>query len=169
LKAFCPHFRKHVAFVIPLELEVRVEKEGCIGAVLVDLHRVIDHEVDRLLRIDALGIAAEHADRIAHRGEVHDRRHAGEVLQQDAARAEGDLLLLLRRHVPGGHRFDVRSLHEGIVFVSQQVLEQDLEAEWQSLGGTSGDRSKGVEAVDVVALAADVDGRAAAEGVDAGH
>ena len=38
-------------------------------------------------------IAAEPDDAVAHRGEIDDGGHAGEVLQQDARRHERDLLL----------------------------------------------------------------------------
>ena len=68
-------------------------RNAACGAVLVDLHGVVDDEIDRLQRVDALRIAAERLDRVAHRGEIDDGGHAGEVLQQHAARAEGDLFL----------------------------------------------------------------------------
>ena len=52
---------------------------------------MVDDEVDRHQRVDALRVAAERLHRVAHRGEVDHRRHAGEVLHQHARRAEGDL------------------------------------------------------------------------------
>jgi len=52
---------------------------------------VIADEVDRNERIDLLGIAAEHLHGVAHRGEIHHRRHSSEVLHQDARGTKGDL------------------------------------------------------------------------------
>jgi hypothetical protein len=86
---------------------------------LVDLHGVVDDEVDRLERIDALRVSAEPRDRVAHRGEVDDGRDAGEILKQHTARAESDLLFAPVADVPAGHRLDVFALDEGVVFVPQ--------------------------------------------------
>ena len=58
-----------------------------VRAEVVDLHRVVDHQVDRHQRIDLLRIAAEPLHGGPHGGEVDDARHAGEVLQHDAGRA----------------------------------------------------------------------------------
>ena len=134
-------------------------------SVLVDLHRVIDDEVDRLQRVDPLRIAAERRDRVAHRGEVDHGRHAGEVLQQHARGAERDLLLAAAAHVPLGQRDDVVALHEGVVFVAQEILEQDLEAERQATGAAARRFLDGGEAVDDVLLAVDAKRRAAPEGI----
>ena len=141
--------QKDVALLVALELELGVDQERGLRAVLVDLHRVVDDEVDRLERVDALRIAAERRDRVAHRGEIDDGGHAGEVLQQHAAGAERDLLFGVSAHVPLGQRVDVVALHERVVLVSQQILEQDLEAERQTAGVAAGRLVEGGEAVDV--------------------
>ena len=46
-------------------------------------------QVGRGQRIDTLRIAAQAHDRLAHRGEVDDTGHAGEILHDDACRREG--------------------------------------------------------------------------------
>jgi hypothetical protein len=48
---------------------------------------VVDHQLDRHQRVDLVRVAAELAHRVAHRGEVDDGGHAGEVLHQHARRA----------------------------------------------------------------------------------
>ena len=113
-------------------------RNAACDAVLVDLHRVVDDEIDRLKRIDALRIAAERGERVAHRGEVDDGRHAGEVLQQHSARAKRDLGFLLALHVPRRERFDVAALDERVVFVAEQILEENLEAEGEGGGAAAG-------------------------------
>ena len=76
-----------VALAVALVLAGDVEREGAGRPELVDLDRVVDDEVRGDERIHARGIAAEVGHRVAHRGEVDDRGHAGEVLEQDARRA----------------------------------------------------------------------------------
>ena len=71
-----------------------------LRAEFVDLHGVIDDQLDRLQRIDERGIAAELLHGVAHGGEIDDAGNAGEILQEDAAGGEGDFLVGLRLAVP---------------------------------------------------------------------
>ena len=113
-----------------------------------------------------LRVAAELRERVAHRGEVDDGGNAGEVLQQDARGAEGDLLLGLRAHVPVGHRFDVGALHERAVLVPEQILEEDLQAEGKLVAVALRRLAQRIEPVDRVRLARDVERRAAAKRIE---
>ena len=124
--------QKRVALLVARELELGVQLEGVRLAEVVDLHRVIDDQFDRLQRVDLVRVAAEPRDAVAHRRQVDDRRDAGEVLEQHACRRERDLLLRRALHVPARQRFDVGRLHEPAVLVAQQVLEQDLQRERQA-------------------------------------
>ena len=65
--------------------------------------------------------------RVAHGGEIGDRRNAGEVLHQHARRHELQLAMsgLLRGAAAVGERTDVVGLHVDTVFAPQQVLEQN--------------------------------------------
>ena len=155
-----------VAFLVALEFARGVDEERCFGAELIDLNRVVDDEVGGLERIDLLGIAAELGDRVAHRREVHDRGHAGEVLEQHACDAEGDLLLRAGLGVPLREGLDIGALHEGAVLVAEEILEQDLERE-----GQAGDRRRVElgEVEEVVVLARDFERRARGETVERGH
>src|ERR687887_424817 len=47
---------------------------------------MVDDELHRLQRVHFVGIAAKPHDAVAHRREVDDGRHAGEVLKKDAGR-----------------------------------------------------------------------------------
>ena len=89
-----------VALAVALELELGVARDREAAAELVDLHRVVDHELGGEERVDLRRVAAEVAHRVAHRGEVDDRRDAGEVLQQHARRRERDLARRLRPSHP---------------------------------------------------------------------
>ena len=161
--------QKRVALAVARELELGVQRERVGAAEVVDLHRVVDDELDRLQRVDAIGIAAERDDRVAHRGQVDDARHAGEVLQQDARRHERDFLLDVRGGVPLRQRADVVGLHERVVLAPQQVLEQDLHRVRQPRdAGESGLLERG-QTVDLHRLSADADLGACTEAVQCSH
>jgi hypothetical protein len=70
--------------------------------------------------------ATERDHGVAHRREIHDARHAGEVLQQHPRRHERDLFLNVRRRIPPCHRANVVGLDERVILPPQQILEQDL-------------------------------------------
>ncbi len=116
-----------VALAVALELALGVDQESGARAVLVDLHRVVDDQLDRLQGVDAARISAHGAHGIAHRGEIDHRRHAGEVLQEDAPRHERDLLGRRRFRIPRGQRLDVFRAHHATILATQQILEQDAQ------------------------------------------
>ncbi len=117
--------QKSVTLAVALELALGVVEEGRSVPVTVHLHRVVDHQLGRLQRVDPRRVAAQRPHRIAHRRQVHHRRHAGEILQQHAGRPERDLTGRLRGRLPAGQRLDVRGGHGVPILVPQQVLEQD--------------------------------------------
>ena len=118
--------QKAVALLVALELELAVDSERVFGAVLVDLHGVVDHELHRLERIDFLRVATERLHRVAHRREIHDRRNTREILQQNAAGRERDFLVRLGLGLPIRERHDVFFANRNAVLGSQQALEQNL-------------------------------------------
>ena len=71
--------------------------------------RMVDHEVDRNAGLDRSRVAAEVGHRVAHRREVDDRGHTGEVLHQHARGHELQLAMtgLCRGTAPIGERADV--------------------------------------------------------------
>ena len=120
--------QERVALLVARELERGVQIGGVALDVVIDLDRVIDDELDRLQRIDLARVAAEPDDAVAHRGEIDDRGHAGEILEQHARRHERDLLLApcdVTSHPR--QRLDVVGVDEPAVLAAQQVLEQDLQ------------------------------------------
>ena len=78
-----------------------------------------------------LRVAAQPLHGVAHGGQVDDRRHAGEVLEQHPAGPKGDLAVGLRLGVPVGQRLDVVGGDGHAVLVAEQVFQQDLERERQ--------------------------------------
>src|SRR5262249_8768030 len=142
--------QKDVPLLIALELELRVDEKRCLRPVLINLHRVVDDEVDRLQRVDPLWAAAERFDGVAHRGEIDDGWNASEVLKQHTARAKRDLFFLVAGHVPRCERLDITAFHERVVFVPEQILEEDLEAEWERRDPAIGELSERGQPIDGV-------------------
>ena len=107
--------------------KVAVGAEGVRVAEVVDLDRVIGHELDGQKRVDAPYVASQVPHRIAHRGEVDRRGHAGEVLMHHAGGGESDLAVRLRGRLPVRERFDVGRANGEPVLGAEEVLEEDLE------------------------------------------
>ena len=81
-----------VTLGVALVLELGVPDHGQGAPECVDLDGVVDGQLGGQGGVDARGIAAEVVHRVAHRGEVHEGPDASEVLEEDPARAEGDLV-----------------------------------------------------------------------------
>ena len=115
--------QERVALAVALELELGVALESEPLGEHVDLDRVVDHQLDRHERVDPGRVAAQLVHRVAHGGQVDDRRHAGEVLHQHARGRVGDLGRGLVRRLPSSPTASGAL----VLAVAQQVLEQDLE------------------------------------------
>ena len=96
-----PPAQERVALLVALELALGVAHERVARAERVDLHRVVDHQLGGHQRVDLGRVAAHLRHRVAHRRQVDDRGHAGEVLHQHARGRERDLLARLGLGVPG--------------------------------------------------------------------
>ena len=161
-----PPAQEGVALAVPLELELGVAEDREAVRELVHLHRVVDDELDREERVDLLRVAAEVVHRVPHRGEVDDRRNAGEVLQEDAARRERDLLRRLGARHPAGDGLDVGRRHADSVLHPQHVLEEDPERVRQAPDVVA--RLQRVDAEDLARLSRDLECRAGSEAVRMG-
>ena len=126
-----PPAQEGVALDVAVEFQLGVEREGHVGTGLVHLHRVVDHQFRGQQRIHLLRIAAQLADRFAHRGQVHHGRNAREILQQHARRHERNFLLRRGRRVPPRQGLDILGINEPVVFLAQKIFEQHAERERQ--------------------------------------
>ncbi|MNJ39297.1 hypothetical protein D3C77_341660 [compost metagenome] len=116
-----------VALDVALILALDVLAEGGGVAEMVDHDRVVDDQVDRDQRVDLGRVGAQLGHGVAHRGQVYDGGHAGEILHQHAGRAEGDLVLDGALVLdPSGDGLEVVLGDGDAVFVAQQVLEKHL-------------------------------------------
>ena len=122
----------------------------------IDHHGMIDHQIDRRERIDALGIAAQIDHRLTHRGEIDHGRHPGEILHQHARRAERDLAVGLTRLQPRADSLDIPGRDRAAILQPHQILEQHLQGKRQRRKIAQLRRRRGVrQAVVGIALAGD--------------
>ena len=154
-----------VALRVALVLPVDVERERAGRAVLVDLDGVVDDQVRGHQRVDARGVAAEGRHRVAHRGEVHDRGHAREVLEDDARGQERHLGLARAARAPRGQGPHVVLGDDVAARMPEHVLEQDLD---RHRGPVEVRETRPVEAVDDQVAVADAQRRARRERVGMG-
>ena len=124
-------FHELVALAVALELELHVEVERLLGAEVVDHHRVVDDQVDRHQRLDRLRILVHRRGDAAHRSQVGEQRHAGEVLQHHPRDDERDLVRAVRRRMPVGDLLDMLGRHQAAVAVAQHALEHDADRDRQ--------------------------------------
>ena len=134
-KAFLSPAQECVALDVALHFEIGVEGEGVRGAEFVHLHGMVDHEFGGEQGIDFLRIAAESADGVAHRREIDDGGNAGEILQQHARGHERNFFFggaCGGGGVPAGESANIVGVDEAIVFVAQQIFEQNFQRKGQA-------------------------------------
>jgi hypothetical protein len=148
------------ALAVALELELDVLFESVGAAEDIGDDGVVDDQFCGDERVDLRRVAAKFPHGLAHRGEVHDGRDAGQVLQDHPGRGELDLGVRLLLRVPVREGVDVLFGDVDAVFVAQQVLEQDLQAVREAFAAR--DR---VQPVYLMRRAARLDRRPAAEAV----
>ena len=122
-----------VALAIAQEFELHVEVERILGAVVVDHDRVVDDQVHRHQRLDGLRVLAHVGRHVAHRRQVGEQRHAGEVLQHDARDDERNLVDALGVGLPArelGHMLGNDLL---AVAVAHHAFEDDADRHRQTI------------------------------------
>ncbi len=125
-------FQETVAFLVLLVFLFDILLERVAVSEEIHRHRMIDHQINRHQRVDLLRIAAKLFHGVAHRGQIDHRRHAGEILHQDARRPKRDFALGRPGLEPLRDGQDVVLGDRAAVLVAQQVFQQDLERKRQA-------------------------------------
>src|SRR5258707_743547 len=107
LESLLTPLEKLVTLAIALELHVQIEFERTRRTKEIDLHRVIDNQIDRHERLDDFRVASEALHGTAHRREIDNQRNPGEVLQNNARNDERNLGIRRRLRVPVCERFNI--------------------------------------------------------------
>src|SRR6185312_9462249 len=116
--------QKTVALAITLEFEKRVRAERVLRAKLIDLHRMIDDQIDGDQRICKLRVGVQIAQGVAHRSEIDHAGNTGKILQKHAGWHEADFARR-RLHIPFRDILDVGLFNVLAVLVPQQIFEQN--------------------------------------------
>ena len=124
-----PPAQELVALPVALVLEVDVPLERVRPPEHVRDHRMVDDKFGGDQWVDLRRVTAEIAHGLTHGGEIDHGRYASEVLHDHSCGGELDLRVRRRGRVPARHRGDVARGDARAALVTQQVLEQDLQAE----------------------------------------
>ena len=125
--------KEFVALSIAFILALNVLFERLFTAEMVHHHGVINHQIDRHLRVDHISAAAELLGRIPHRRQVHNRRNAGEILHQHAGRTISNLVTVFAFVIEPLLESDDVILGDGTpVFMAQHILQKDLQRRRQA-------------------------------------
>ena len=123
--------QKRVALAIALDLLFDVARVGVAESERVDLDRVVDDQVDGDERVDLPRVLARPLHRGPHRGQVDHRRHAREVLHQDA-RGQERKLAAGRLDGPLRQRADAGFFGDTRLGEPDEPLEEDLHGHRQA-------------------------------------
>ena len=116
-----------VALLVALVLDLDVFVDSVLGTKRLDDHGVVDDHLGRVQRVDLVRVAAQGAHGLTHGCKIHNTRHAGEVLHEDAGRGELNLHARLCGRVPVCDCLDVVLGDVLAVLGAQEVLAQHLE------------------------------------------
>jgi len=121
-----------VAFAVAAEFHLEIQLERFRTAEEIDLHRVIDDEINGHERLDHGRILARRGHGVAHRGQVDQQRHTGEVLQNDAGHDKRDFFRRGLPGLPGGEGADVFFADLATVAIAQDGFEDNADADRQT-------------------------------------
>jgi len=124
-------FEKLVALAIAPEFHVQIFLQRIRAAGKIHLHRMVHHQVHRHERLDDLGILAQLLHRRTHRRQVHQQRHAGEILQHDPRHDKRDLLRAGLDRLPVGQGADRRLADAPAVAIAEDGFEHEADGDGQ--------------------------------------
>ena len=118
---------------ISLKLEIHILLQRITGAKVVNLHRVIDHQVTLNQRVDLFGVATHANHGIPQSGHVDHCGNPREILQNHTAHHKRDLNLLWFGGVPVRHLRDMLFVHQETVHISETGFQQNSHRKWQRI------------------------------------
>ena len=120
-------FQQFVAFGVALVFLRNVFPQRVRRAEIINLHGMIHNQFDRHERVDVRRIAAKLPHRVAHRGQIHDRRNAGEILHQHSRRMIRNFDRRGGFRLPTGDIQHVFRLHDAPVKMAQQIFHENFD------------------------------------------
>jgi hypothetical protein len=145
----------------------RWAKLECLGRpVMVDLHRMVDHEVARDDGIDPGRITTHGGHRVAHGHQVDHAGDSGEVLQDHPGGHERDFAVASRLGGPCRELRDVGRRHRATAHMPEGIFEEHTNRERQSV---EHDQTGSLEGLETVHRRGDLAHRQGATGVGEGR
>ena len=123
-----------IALAVALEFHVHVLLKSIGAASSIGDHRMINHQIERNLRINARGVGTQIACGFTHHGQVNEHRHTGEILQQYASRHVFNFAALNALHAGINNALRIKLARVGIVNIAQHVFKQNAQRMRQRLG-----------------------------------
>ena len=114
-----------------MKLEVQIPAQRVARAREVHLHTVIDNQVHGDQRLDHLSVLAHAIHGAAHGGEVHEKRHAREVLENNSRHHKRDLILAWDLRIPASQILHVLLRHLFSIAIPRQCLQHDADGNRQ--------------------------------------
>ena len=124
-------FQKLVTLAIAREFQIQIALHRVRRACEIHLHRMIHHQIHRHERLDDFRILAELGDRAAHRRQIHEQRHAGEILQHDARDDERNFRRARLGRLPVRQFLDVRLADFFAVAIAKNGFENKPDGDGQ--------------------------------------
>ena len=128
IKRVLTPFEKGITLHVALIFAIHIHLEGPRIAKLVNHHGVVNDQIHGVQRVDLVRVAAKRLDPVPHRGQIHHRRHACEILHQNAGGAIGDLARVLTTQLgPFSKGLDVIDTDRLTIFESQHILQHHFQ------------------------------------------
>ena len=124
-------FEKLVALAIAPEFHLQIFLQRIRAAGEIHLHRMVHDQVHRHERLDDFRIFAQPLDGGAHRRQIHQQRHAGEILQHDARDDERNFLRAGFGRLPIRQRAHVLFADFFAVAIAEHGLEHEPDGDGQ--------------------------------------
>ena len=123
-----------IALAVALEFHIHVLLKSTGAASRIGNNRMVNHQIERNLRIDTRGVGAQIACGFTHHGQVNEHWHTGEILQQNASRHVFNFAALNALRAGVNNTLRIKLARVGIVDIAQHVFKQNAQRMRQSLG-----------------------------------
>ena len=120
-------FQESIAFDIAFVFAFDIDFKCARIAEFINHHRVVNHQINRVQRVDLFGIPPKADNPVTHGSQINHGRHTGKVLHQHAGRAIGDLArVFAATGGPFGKGLDVVNRYGFAIFKPQHVFQHHL-------------------------------------------
>ena len=125
-------FEELITRLVALEFSLHIPLKGVADTGIIDLNRVIDHQIDRHQRLNQLGVFVQRGHRRTHGRQIDQQGYAGKILQDNPGHGERNFCRPGVVGSPAGEIAHVAFLNTRPVVVAQHRFEHDADADRQA-------------------------------------